>query len=196
MINLITFFNVICGVAALRSGRDVHASSDLAIIERDMESGYAGDLRQFIMSEYWLGGLPPAECGRVPNPLHKSYWDCFYDKHLSLISSSSSAGHGGSNTATQLLVEAPSDCNDARTLEDLFCQSGNTQDCLNGVSSWGECESCLMDDYTRQLYRRCSSEQGQPYETLTKVENIPDNPYICANNDKSLKGKVSDAFYW
>jgi len=196
MINLITAFQLICGVAALRSGRDVHASSAPVAIERHMETGdYAADLRKFIMSEYWLGGVPPAECGRVPNPLHKSYWDCFHDKHLSLIGSSSSASQGGGNTATPLLVEAPTDCNDARTLEDLFCQSGSTQDCLTGVSNWGECESCSMDDYTRQLYQRCSSEHGQPYETLTKVENIPANPSnTCANEDKTLRARVSYEF--
>jgi len=192
MINLITTFHLIGAIAALRSGRDVNASS--IAIERGMETDYAADLRKFIKSEYWLGGVPPAECGRVPFPLHKSYWDCFHDKHLSLLASSSD-GQGGGNTATPLLVEAPTDCNDTKTLEDLFCQSGNTAECLRGESNWGECKSCLMDNYTRQLYQRCSSEHGQPYETLTKVENIPTNPTTCANEDSTLSARVSDPFY-
>jgi hypothetical protein len=55
------------------------------------------------MSEYWLGGgVPPAECGCVPSPLYKSYWDCFHDKHdLSLIVASSSAGQA---VARQIVI--------------------------------------------------------------------------------------------
>ena len=163
-----------------------------------METDYvaAADLRKCIIERVLAWGVHPAECGRLPNPLYKSYWDCFHDKHLSLIIARSSAGQGGGNTATPLLVEAPSTyCNDTSTLEEIFCKSGNNQDCLDGMSNREEYESCLMDGYTRQLNQRRSSEHGQPYETLTKVENIPANPSnTCANEDKTPTARVSCAF--
>ena len=163
----------------------------------------AADLRNFILSEFWLGQVPPSECGRVPSPLYKWYWDCFYDTYLSLISSSSPAGKESSNEGNTalLLVEPPVRCSTVRTLEDSFCESGDALDCLQGTSNWGGCDEtwfCTMDYSTRQLYQQCSIIYGQPYVEITSAMAAVDysNPLQVCPHEALPEGMIPNVDLW
>ena len=189
--NIFATFQLICSVVAIHSGRDVPSPGGGALIKRNMEANeethYAAELRKLILSGYWLAGEPPRECGPVPLPLYKWYWDCFQEKHINLISSRPATPD---DDDTKILLETPASCNAISILEDLFCSSGDSLKCLKGKSEWGPCNDCEMDDYTKQLYQQCSNVNGQPYETQTKEVVNKANPMACNIEDGNVEDET------
>ena len=148
----------------------------------------AQTLRKFILDRYWLGDRPPVKCGVVPKQMYKWYWDCFQEHYLNDILSSPSPS---SSTLLGNVNTQPT-CSNVNTLEDLFCTTGNRQECLQNSSLWGPCQNCNVNDETKALYQQCSSLYGSPFEKepMPDVQSLPMNPNTCSNDANNLGAKV------